>query len=238
MWTVQLQKLTQLANHYNLPTKQNDRLFYRKYLYRLDMFMYQYKFPELMHIATVDENAWIVDTTQKISFVATLRDYSHKHKDRVRLEGNVLAYYSNDIDTLENIMKWVSRINENNEVLERQIDLNSLTFFPGDLAQRNIRYRKKRLPHGHYKYQLISTSMDYQALQDWLVWSKQESYKGKILVDNIGHEVTMYKLGLWSGESLGYVADEKTLQLCQFKLGSNINKIIEYRIKENKSNDE
>ena len=73
---------------------------------------------------------------------------------------------------------------------------------------------------------------------DWVTWAGQDAYKGKILVDNVGVRDIIYNVGLWSGESLGYVADEKTLQLCQFKLGSNINKVIEYQIKENKTNDE
>lgn len=232
------ENLMLLAKTHNLPVNANDRLFYRKFLYRLDMFMYQYKLPRLMHIETVDENAWIVDSLQKISFVGTLRDYAKKRGDRVRLEHNSLAYYTNDIVTLEHIIKWVDRITQDVSVLERQIDLKSLSYFPGDLEQRNIRYRKKRLPHGHYKFQLLSASMNYIELQDWLVWATQDAYKGKILVDNVGHDFSMYNVGLWSGESLGYVADEKTLQLCQFKLGSSINKVIEYKIKGNNTNDE
>ena len=38
--------------------------------------------------------------------------------------------------------------------------------------------------------------------------------------------------GTWAGEPIGYVSSEKVLQLIHFKLGSKINKIIEFEIKD------
>ena len=39
--------------------------------------------------------------------------------------------------------------------------------------------------------------------------------------------------GLWHGDSLGYVTTDKMVAMCKFKMGSSIQKVIEYRVVEN-----
>ena len=75
----QLQKLETLSNQHSLALKHNDRLFYGKYLYRLEVLMYQYRVPELMKVRTVDWWGYKVDTEIQKSFSGTVRRLSLIH---------------------------------------------------------------------------------------------------------------------------------------------------------------
>lgn len=190
--------------------------------------MYQYTFPQLMRVPTIDYWGWKVDSEHSTSFISTIRRYAKKHDDRVRVEGRTLNFYTSDIARMQKIVEYVVRLqNKADETLDEMLDLTGIRYFPGTITERNIHYRKKRLPYGKFKFQILGERMDWQTFSDWSVWAQQ--YPDDIRVTN-AH--TIRRWGTWCGESLGYVTNDKLLQLAQFKLGSNINKIIEYQLRE------
>ena len=69
--------------------------------------------------------------------------------------------------------------------------------------------------------------MEPDAYYDWTAWA---IHPGQY-INNDRHGYRRW--GTWCGEGIGYVIDEKMLQLVQFKLGPNINKIIEFQLREN-----
>ena len=69
--------------------------------------------------------------------------------------------------------------------------------------------------------------MNYEQYNDWAVWAAQ--YPDTIRVNDSN---TIRRWGTWCGESIGYIVDEKMLQFVQFKLGSHINKVIEFQLRE------
>ena len=224
-----LQKLEAMSNQYNLPLQHNDRLFYSKYLYRLEIIMYQYGYPDLMRVPTINELAYKVDTEHRMAFTHTLRRYADQNDDRMRVErGKYLNYYTNDIASIEKLINYVLRLKRREDDLaDTMLDLNSIRYFPGTVTERNIRYRKKRLPYGKYHFQILGNRMDHEQYMDWANWAKQ--YPDHIRIND---NSAVRRWGTWCGESIGYITDEKMLQLVQFKLGSHINKIIEFQLRE------
>ena len=223
-----LQKLEALSKQYNLPLQHNDRLFYGKYLYRLSIHMYRYHYPQLMHVPTIDNWGWKVDTEYRTSFTSTLRRFADKWSDRVRVETETLNYYTDNVDRIQKLAEYVNRLKRKEEdITDLMLDLVAIRYFPGTVTERNIRYRKKRLPYGKYQFQILGNRMNYEQYNDWAVWAAQ--YPDTIRVNDSN---TIRRWGTWCGESIGYISDEKMLQLVQFKLGSNINKIVEYQIRE------
>ena len=223
----QLQKLETLSNQHNLALKHNDRLFYGKYLYRLEVLMYQYRVPELMKVRTVDWWGYKVDTEIQKSFSGTVRRFAKRHNDRVRVERTTLNYYTSDLDNIDQVIKYVNRLNSKEpDITDTILELVSVCYFPGTMLDRNIHYRKKRLPYNKFKFQIVGERMSYEEFTDWSRWAKQ--YPDDIQINNSD---TIRRWGTWCGENLGYVTNEKLLQLVQFKLGSKVNKIIEYQIR-------
>jgi hypothetical protein len=223
-----LQKLEALSNQYNLPLTLNDRLFYGKYLYRISIQMYRYHYPQLMHVPTIDNWGWKVDTEYRTSFTTTLRRFADKWGDRVRVEYQTLNYYTDNVDRIQKLVEYVNRLKRKEEdVTDLMLDLIAIRYFPGTATERNIRYRKKRLPHGKYRFQILGNRMNYEQYMDWANWAAQ--YPDTIRVNN---NESIRRWGTWCGESIGYITDEKMLQLVQFKLGSQINKIIEFQLRE------
>jgi len=221
-------KLEALSNQYNLPLQHNDRLFYGKYLYRISVHMYRYHYPQLMRVPTIDNWGWKIDTEYGTSFTSTLRRYASKWGDRVRVESQTLNYYSDNLDRIQKIIEYVTRLKiKEDDITDLMLDLIAIRYFPGTVIERNIRYRKKRLPYGKFKYQILGERMTYEQYTDWANWSAQ--YPDHIRTTN---NDTIRRWGTWCGESIGYITNEKMLQLVQFKLGSYINKIVEYQIKE------
>ncbi len=223
-----------LASRNNLPLSHNDRLFFSKYLYRLTIEMYSYKYPDLMYVQTIDENAWKVDSQVGISFLHVVRNYARKHDDRTRLEYKTLTYYTNDLTRLEEVVKYINRLKEKHTSGkdEQLVDIIALKYFPGNTTDRNIRYRKKRLPYDKYKFQLLGNHLNKQEWDEWEKWAYQ--YPNDIKLPKSKYNKTW---GTWAGEPIGYVSNEKILQLIHFKLGPKINKIIEYQIKDTYSNE-
>ena len=225
-----LQKLEALSNQYNLPLTLNDRLFYGKYLYRISVQMYRYHYPQLMRVPTIDNWGWKVDTEYRTSFTSTLRRFADKWGDRVRVEYQTLNYYTDNVDRIQKLAEYVNRLKRKEEdITDLMLELVAIRYFPGTVTERNIRYRKKRLPYGKYRFQILGNRMDYQQCLDWTKWAEQ--YPDTVLASK---NDSIHRWGTWCGESIGYITDEKMLQLAQFKLGSNINKIIEYQIRETK----
>jgi len=223
----QKNKLEDLSNQNALPLTHNDRLFFSKYLYRLSIELYAYKYPQLMYVETIDANAFTVDSERKINFINAMRLYSDKHKDRVRLENKTLMYYTSDIKRLQDVIYYVKRLNEKGEQdIDNLLLCLELKYFPGTLQERNVQFRKKRLPYGKFRFQILSNRMDQFEHEDWKKWASQ--YPNDIKVPVSKYE---RRWGTWSGEAIGYVSTDKMLNLITFKLGSKINKIIEYKIK-------
>mgnify|MGYP001156858410 FL=1 len=224
-----LQKLEALSNQHNLQLQHNDRLFYSKYLYRLEVILYQYRYPELMRVPTIDSWGFKVDTEHHTSFIGTVRKYAKKQGDRVRVEYRTLNYYCNDVATIEKLIAYVNRLTDKQDTpMDKMVELGSIRYFPGSILERNIRYRKKRLPYGKYRFQILGERMDSEQYYDWCNWAKQ--YPDSILAPTRDHGYRHF--GTWCGESIGYIVDEKMLQFVQFKLGSHINKVIEFQLRE------
>ncbi len=223
-----LQKLEALSSQHNLPLQHNDRLFYGKYLYRLSIYGYRYHYPQLMRVPTINNLGWKVDTEYHTSFTTTLRRFADKWGDRVRVETQTLNYYTDSVDRIQKLIEYVNRLKHKEEdVTDLMLDLVAIRYFPGTVTERNIRYRKKRLPHGKFRFQILGERMTHDQYRDWELWAKQ--YPDTIRVNDSN---AIRRWGTWCGESIGYITDEKMLQLVQFKLGSNINKIVEYQIRE------
>jgi len=244
------QKLQKILVENALTSKYNDRLFYSKYLYRLEIIIYQYHIPEIYQVKTINSWGYKVDTTHQTNFVTTIRKYAKKQKDRVRLEhGRYLNYYTNELGNLEEIIKYVKRLKKKeDDFTNTMIDIGGICVFPGNTTERNIRYRKNHLPYKKYKFQILGKRMEHAEVIEWREWAIQ--YPDTIKLSNYGfHGTVQYpstswgslwsrNTGIWSGEPLAYITDEKMLHLVQFKLGSNINRIIEFQIRELEKNDE
>ncbi len=234
----QSQKLQEILDQNNLPLKHNDRLFYSKYIYRLSIVLPKYR--SIWHISSPSE-------------ISVIRKFAKKQGDRVRVEGNYLVnYYSNNLYDIDKLVQYIKKIartqaSDDEYVLDYAY-VDCISAFPGEVTERNIRYRKKNLPHKKYKFQLCGSRMSHEEILNWREWALQ--YPDKIKLSPYGtHGTTVHtKLswsrhwtrtnGIWAGEALGYVEDEKMLQLAQFKLGAHINKIIEYQIRNTENNDE
>ena len=189
--------------------------------------MYRYHYPQLMRVPTIDNWGWKVDTEYRTSFTSTLRRFSNKWDDRVRVESDTLNYYTDNIDRVQKLVEYVTRLKtKEDDITDLMLDLIAIRYFPGTVIERNIRYRKKRLPHGKFRFQILGERMSYEQYTDWANWAAQ--YPDHICNNSNG----IRQWGTWCGESIGYIIDEKMLQLVQFKLGSYINKIVEYQIKE------
>jgi hypothetical protein len=79
-------KLEDLSSQNRLQLTTNDRLFFSKYLYRLTIELYAYRYPDLMYVKTVDHNAFTVDTTAEINFLTAIRGYAKKfRKSKIRI---------------------------------------------------------------------------------------------------------------------------------------------------------
>ena len=229
-----LQKLEALSSQHNLTLEHNDRLFYSKYLYRLELWLYKYRYPELMRVPTVDMWGYKVDSHIHNSFIGTMRKHAKKSGDKVRVEFKTLNYYTNDLETIEKIIAYVKRLQDKQEdITESMVELHSIRYFPGSILERNIRYRKKRLPYGKYRFQILGERMDSEQFHSWCVWAEQ--YPDSILAPK--QQSPYRRWGTWCGESIGYITDERMLRLAQFKLGSSINKIVEFQLRETIKND-
>ena len=221
-------KLEDLSNQNRLQLTTNDRLFFSKYLYRLTIELYAYRYPDLMYVRTVDHNAFTVDTGLEINFLNAIRKYASKNSERVRLEYKNVMFYTSDIKRLETVISYVKKLKQKETGIddERLLELIEIKFFPGGETDYNIRFRKSRLPYGKFKYQILSERMERSEYKSWEKWALQYP-------DDIKLPQSKYNKhwGIWSGESIGYVSNEKILQLINFKLGSKINKIIEFQLR-------
>lgn len=221
-------KLEDLSSQNRLQLTTNDRLFFSKYLYRLTIELYSYRYPDLMYIKTVDHNAFTVDTGLEINFLNAIRKYASKNSERVRLEYKNVMFYTSDIKRLETVISYVKRLKQKETGTddERLLELTEIKFFPGGETDYNIRFRKSRLPYGKFKYQILSERMERSEYESWEKWALQ--YPNDIKLPQSKYNKHW---GIWSGESIGYVSNEKILQLINFKLGSKINKIIEFQLR-------
>ena len=227
-----MEALTKLAEKYNLQLHENDRLFHNKYLYRFEVYVYKYDFPEILRVPTVDTWGYKVDSDNAISFVGSIRNFAKSQGDRTRREQCSLYYYTNEPKNLEKVIKFASGFNDLCEKHDQALQLVGIWYCTADF-EKDVRYRKKRLPHGKYRYQLLGEWMSSEEYADWVSWAEQ--YEGRIKLPS---DQYLLKYGPYKGQAIGYVDDDKMLQLVRFKLGSKMKKTIEYKIKEDKKNDD
>ena len=221
-------KLEDLSSQNRLQLTTNDRLFFSKYLYRLTIELYAYRYPDLMYVRTVDHNAFTVDTGLEINFLNAIRKYASKNSERVRLEYKNVMFYTSDINRIETVISYVKRLKQKETGTddERLLELTEIKYFPGGETDYNIRFRKSRLPYGKFKYQVLGERMEREEYESWEKWALQ--YPNDIKLPQSKY---LKHWGVWSGESIGYISNDKMLQLINFKLGSKINKIIEFQLR-------
>ena len=137
-----LQRLEALSNQHNLALEHNDRLFYSKYLYSIELWPHiNIGILELMRVPTIDVWGYKVDSHLHASFIGSMRKYAKKHGDKVRVEHRTLNYYTNEIDTMVKIADYVDRIHSRQEeIVDNMVELRSIRYFPGTVAERNIRF--------------------------------------------------------------------------------------------------
>jgi len=163
----------------------------------------------------------------RIGILYAIRKFAKRNESRVRLEAYTLNYYTNTVSQLETLIKYVQTLKDKETyVSETMLDISELRYFPGSITERNIYYRKKRLPYGNCKFQILGIQLEYDQYKEWRDWASQ--YPKDIRIKQSQYNRLW---GTWCGESIGYISTDKLLQLVRFKLGSRINKIIEYQIK-------
>jgi hypothetical protein len=181
-----------------------------------------------MYVKTVDHNAFTVDTTAEINFLTAIRGYAQKNLERVRFEYKNVMYYTSDMKRLETVINYVNKLKQKEriETDKNLLELVDIKYFPGGETDYNIRFRKSRLPYGKFKYQILGERMEREEYESWEKWALQ--YPNDIKLPQSKY---LKHWGVWSGESIGYVSNGKMLQLINFKLGSKINKIIEFQLR-------
>ena len=104
-----------------------------------------------MRVPQLDVWGYKVDSLHA-SFIGSMRKYAKKHGDKVSVEHPTLNYYTNEIDTMVKIADYVDRIHSRQEeIVDNMVELRSIRYFPGTVAERNIRFPND-VYHGKYKF--------------------------------------------------------------------------------------
>ena len=219
----QQKKLQTLVLKHSLHKQISDRLFHNKFLYKIHIETYSF-----------GENIFDLDkpTLDFYGVHNSLRMYGWRKGDKVVCYGKHISYFSNNLDTCDTVIGWIKHLKKQQEPGLNNIDCNYISVFPGNTSQEDIRF-KKRLPFGKYKYQLLSNRINPSDMKEWVSWASL--YIGDIHISRglIRRDMNNSLYGLWHGDSLGYVTTDKMVAMCKFKMGSSIQKVIEYRVVEN-----
>ena len=209
---IKLQKLKNLSDKYNLSLFQNDRLFYRKYLYRISYTMnyrdediaenWQFKSLQAQQI-----RRWTIILQKNATFINTMRSTAKQFLGQVRVEGSTLNYYTNDIEHIEKLCMT--------KISNREISICELAYSPG--TDCKVRYRKTKLPHNNkYRFQI------------WCKYKSREQAERIVKHYSLDH-VKLVCNNDWS-EPIIYVNTKEMMHLLIIALGTNFKRMVEYKL--------
>ena len=208
----ELQKLKNLSDKHNLSLFQNDRLFYKKYLYRITYTM-NYHDEEIaenwqmqdMHAQQIRH--WTKILQKNATFINTMRSTAKQFLGQVRVEGSTLNYYTNDIEHIEKLCTT--------KISYDEISICGLAYSPG--TDCKIRYRKTKLPHDNkYRFQI------------WCKYKSREQAERIVKHYSLDH-VKLVCNNDWS-EPMIYVNTKEMMHLLIIALGTNFKRMVEYKL--------
>jgi len=208
--TIQQQKLKNLSEKHNFKLCTNDRLFYKKYLYRVTYIVSYNKketvtsnFDNWQTLSNVADH--VVNTIGP--FIRAIRKTAKERGDRVRMEGNVINYYTSNIKHVEKIC--------NTKKAWKGVHLQNLTYSLG--TERNVRYRINELPYGNkYRFQI------------WCKYGSREQTRK--IIENYSVDNIKIACNNKYAEPSFYVNTEEMVQLLQVVLGSSFSRSVEYKL--------
>ena len=210
--SVQQQRLKNLSTKHNLELFTNDRLFYRKYLYRVTYIVTSdgkrpgTRRPVFRRWQTIGSVASHVVNVMG-PFVRSIRKTAKKRGDRVRLEANVVNYYTSSMEQIEKICgakkAWEG------------IHLQGLTYSLG--LEADVRYRTNMLPYDNkYKFQI------------WCKYGTRDQVKK--IVENYSVDNIKIACNNKYAEPSFYVNTEEMVQLLRVALGPKFARAVEYKL--------
>jgi hypothetical protein len=218
--TVQQQKLKNLSKKHNLELCTNDRLFYRKYLYRVtyavhsDSKQIESRRPAGYPRLRSDFGAWqtignVADHVVNVvgPFVRAIRKTAKKRGDRVRIEANVVNYYTSSMEQIEKIC--------NGKEAWEGVHLYGLAYSLG--LEADVRYRTNMLPYDNkYKFQI------------WCKYGTRDQVRK--IVENYSVDNIKIACNNKYAEPSFYVNTEEMVQLLRVALGPNFGRAVEYKL--------
>ena len=214
--SVQQQRLKNLSKKHNLELSTNDRLFYRKYLYRVTYIVTSdskqigarnpWRPPDFGAWRTVGTVASHVVNVMG-PFVRAIRKTAKKRGDRVRLEANVVNYYTSSMEQIEKIC--------NTKKTWEGIHLHELTYSLG--LEPDVRYRTNMLPYDNkYRFQI------------WCKYGTRDQVRK--IVENYSVDNIKIACNNKYAEPSFYVNTEEMVQLLRVALGLNFSRSVEYKL--------
>ena len=223
---VQQLRLKNLSKKHNLELCTNDRLFYRKYLYRVTYVVYSDNDEMVWRAA---QKPWrrrvplgakapfatwqiignVADHVVNVMgpFVRAIRKTAKKRGDRVRLEANVVNYYTSSMEQIEKIC--------NGKEAWEGVHLYGLAYSLG--LEADVRYRTNMLPYDNkYKFQI------------WCKYGTRDQVRK--IVENYSVDNIKIACNNKYAEPSFYVNTEEMVQLLRVALGLNFARAIEYKL--------
>jgi len=215
---VQQQRLKNLSEKHNLELCTNDRLFYRKYLYRVTYIVIsggkrsgpgtspgtrRPVYRRWQSIGSVASH--VVNVIGP--FVRSIRKTAKKRGDRVRLEANVVNYYTSSMEQIEKICSakkaWEG------------VYLHGLTYSLG--LEADVRYRTNMLPYDNkYRFQI------------WCKYGTRDQVRK--IVENYSVDNIKIACNNKYAEPSFYVNTEEMVQLLRVALGPKFARAVEYKL--------
>jgi hypothetical protein len=223
--SVQQQRLKNLSKKHNLELSTNDRLFYRKYLYRVTYIVNSHSIgtgkswrkpwrKQQSGLGHPDFGDWqtignVADHVVNVMgpFVRAIRKTAKKRGDRVRLEANVVNYYTSSMEQIEKIC-GAKKVWEG-------IHLYGLAYSLG--FEADVRYRTNMLPYDNkYKFQI------------WCKYGTRDQVKK--IVENYSVDNIKIACNNKYAEPSFYVNTEEMVQLLRVALGPKFARAVEYKL--------
>ena len=208
--TIQQQKLKNLSEKHNFKLCTNDRLFYKKYLYRVTYIVSYNKketvtsnFDNWQTLSNVADH--VVNTIGP--FIRAIRKTAKKRGDRVRLEANVVNYYTSSMEQIEKIC-GAKKVWEG-------IHLYGLAYSLG--LEADVRYRTNMLPYDNkYRFQI------------WCKYGTRDQVRK--IVENYSVDNIKIACNNKYAEPSFYVNTEEMVQLLRVALGPKFARAVEYKL--------
>ena len=211
------QKLKNLSKKHNLKLCTNDRLFYRKYPYRVTYIVNSGR----KRIGTrktwqhrSDFGAWqaignVADHVVNVMgpFIRAIRKTAKKRGDRVRLEAGVVNYYTSSMEQIEKIC--------NGKEAWEGVHLYGLAYSLG--LEADVRYRTNMLPYDNkYKFKI------------WCKYGTRDQVRK--IVENYSVDNIKIACNNKYAEPSFYVNTEEMVQLLRVALGPKFARAVEYKL--------